>query len=727
MIFALIATPLVILWPYTDSGRASWETGWLGVISPLEPSLRLWTVIGLAGALGASFREVFRRIRWLMQFDRAPEWMMRDTLLVLMQVVVGGMIPITGGLLLEGILMPSNDSGGLGGLNPYGLLIVSAGVGFYGVELIRSWGDRALPSAKSPGIEEPVAPVFRLPETPRPIEPAVRQSSMEIHEKSSSVTITQTRTLRTQWEEHPDDADLARQLIAALVDAKQFEEAGHVYDELIDANPEDAQLVREKAQLYRSVGDERRYVQTVAAAEEISARNVFKDNVGKQITLSEVELRDVPFFGNFTWQLQPNVNVLLGRNGYGKSHLLRAIVGMLQNDRQVTGQYFSSHSSSRAPRGAKPSMRVDIVKEGVTQSSVRARLLFEKEFGAVPLLAIPDMRYIEKSGDAFAPTSGALDLSRQGASHFLEERSYQGLILTFLYELSREFNKEQRFDRPIFRLIQDVVQALTDRSFKFIDVEELDSAGYRILVTTDGNESNPLPLQKASQGTLSVLSMVGLVYRFLKSVHKVDEDVLLQQQGIVVIDEIDAHLHPIWQQQILQLFRDKFPNVQFIITAHTPLVVAGCKKREVAVLGKGTGGFIVDVREEHFIGASPELLYKKVFEVEDKDLTYLRLNTLQPRAPEFRKRVEELKSQTTLSETESAELQDLHEKLYYLDEADHIDAERKQAAASARERHRIEMELKNKAGKVHELESQVSALKQELDAQSSGSGEKPPS
>jgi energy-coupling factor transporter ATP-binding protein EcfA2 len=715
-VLVLLAIALFTLWPFMGVlNRAIWASG---TFWDLSESVRLWAVIGVSGALGASFREVFRSVQRLGSAEGASEALLRDALLALMLVVVGGLIPITLGVVFQGLLVTSQSSGGLGDLNPYGLLIVSMGAGFYGVEWILSMGGN-LSIPKVAEVEKPIVPVFPRPERPRPLADEVKRGDdavvLPIRQRSETSTVTSA--LRVQWEQHPDDPDIVRQFVNALRDAGQIDEAAHALDALIDARPDDAQLVREKAALYRSVGDERRYVETVKAAEEISDRNTFKDNVGKTITLSQVELHDLPFFANFTWDLQPNVNVLLGRNGYGKSHLLRVIVGMLQNHRAVTGQFFSQ----KPPRGAKPSLRIDVVKEGGTESCVRTRLLFEQQFGVVPLLAIPDMRYIEKSGDAFAPTSGPLDLSRQGASHFLEERSYQGLILTFLYELSREFNPQERFNRPIFRLIEEVVQVLTDRSFEFADVEPLDSAGYRILVKTDGNESNPLPLQKASQGTLSVLSMVGLVYRFLKSVHPhVPEHALLQQQAIVVIDEIDAHLHPLWQQQILQLFRDKFPNVQFIITAHSPLVIAGCKKREVAVLMKGTaGGFTVDVKQEHFIGASPETLYRDVFRVEDPDLAYMRLGTLQPRAPKFRKRVEELQDLDTRTEAESAELEDLLEKLFYLDEADHIDAERKQAAAFARDRQRMELELKNTEGKVNELESQVSALKQELDTKTS--------
>ena len=54
-----------------------------------------------------------------------------------------------------------------------------------------------------------------------------------------------------------------------------------------------------------------------------------------------------------------------------------------------------------------------------------------------------------------------------------------------------------------------------------------------------------------------------------------DNNPLLQGKGIVLIDEIDLHLHPKWQSKILPKLMDLFPKVQFIITTHSPIVLQG--------------------------------------------------------------------------------------------------------------------------------------------------------
>ena len=49
----------------------------------------------------------------------------------------------------------------------------------------------------------------------------------------------------------------------------------------------------------------------------------------------------------------------------------------------------------------------------------------------------------------------------------------------------------------------------------------------------------------------------------------------LKEPGIVLIDELDIHLHPTWQRNIAGWLRTQFPNIQFIVTTHSPMVAAG--------------------------------------------------------------------------------------------------------------------------------------------------------
>lgn len=53
----------------------------------------------------------------------------------------------------------------------------------------------------------------------------------------------------------------------------------------------------------------------------------------------------------------------------------------------------------------------------------------------------------------------------------------------------------------------------------------------------------------------------------------------LEGRGLVLIDEIELHLHPKWQQGVIPNLRSTFPNIQFIITTHSPVVLSTTEKR----------------------------------------------------------------------------------------------------------------------------------------------------
>jgi tetratricopeptide (TPR) repeat protein len=676
---------------------------WPGGMHTKAPEIRLWLMVTLSGALGSFVRSTFdisllavRKI----EFEAAlPSWALQ-----LLRAFVGAAAAALAFFLFFGSVLPRHGIGRIGDVNLFGTITLAVLVGFFSINATNK-------------MQEVFETLFR------PSDKSGRATA-STHVPGANLASAEDLPLETELRDRlrrtPQDASIARDLIAVLRRSNKFDEAALIYDALISNDPDNDKLILEKAKFYREIGDERRYVETVTRAEQILAQRAFLANVGKKITLREVEIRDLQFFSNFKWELQPTVNVLLGKNGYGKSHLLRCIVAMLQNDKQITNDFFENS-------GREAMIRVDVQKPDARESTIRTRLLFDKSFGKVPVLALPDMRYIEKSGDTFGPPTGAVtDLRSQGAEHFMRDQSLQGMIQTFLYDLCLEYYSafklpvlqavqkavQDPIKLPIFQLIEKTIQDLTGGTFRFQEIQRRDNARFQILVLTDGNESKPLPLQKASQGTLSVLSMVGLTYRYLRGLYpSVSQTELTKQQAIVVIDEIDAHLHPASQQKILQLFRDTFPNVQFIVTAHTPLVVAGCKEREVAVLQKVGDKFGVTVMQDHFIGATAATMYQRIFEIEEKDLTYLRLNTLLSDKETIQKKVADLEGRQNLSAAQQTNLSKFRNELYYLNEVDQVNAERNKVAKSESDRQMLEMETLNLRGELSRLKNELESRK----------------
>jgi hypothetical protein len=83
-----------------------------------------------------------------------------------------------------------------------------------------------------------------------------------------------------------------------------------------------------------------------------------------------------------------------------------------------------------------------------------------------------------------------------------------------------------------------------------------------------------VPLEAISQGTGSVLCWIGTLLERLSEAGS-------GGAALVLIDEIDAHMHPKWQQLFVSAFREQFQDVQVIATTHSPLLVGSLKPEEI--------------------------------------------------------------------------------------------------------------------------------------------------
>lgn len=83
-----------------------------------------------------------------------------------------------------------------------------------------------------------------------------------------------------------------------------------------------------------------------------------------------------------------------------------------------------------------------------------------------------------------------------------------------------------------------------------------------------------VPTISLSDGYRSILALAGdLIWRLMLSFPRSEEP--LNECGVVLIDELDIHLHPKWQRRVAGLLRETFPRMQFFVATHSPLVAAG--------------------------------------------------------------------------------------------------------------------------------------------------------
>ncbi len=122
--------------------------------------------------------------------------------------------------------------------------------------------------------------------------------------------------------------------------------------------------------------------------------------------------------------------------------------------------------------------------------------------------------------------------------------------------------------------------------FDDVDIQfNLDTHELDILYRNEGSERERYPMKELSDGYKNTLSMVAdIAYRMAVLNPWLLDRVLTETTGIVLIDEIDLHLHPQWQQRIIGDLRTIFPKVQFIVSTHAPLVINSVKKDNLLIL-----------------------------------------------------------------------------------------------------------------------------------------------
>lgn len=421
----------------------------------------------------------------------------------------------------------------------------------------------------------------------------------------------------------------------------------------------------------------------------------FESNAVKMSMVEAVSFSGVGFFQDGTWQLQPGVNVLLGRNGYGKSLLLRELAAILSRSDRPTPATTAQGRLSVALRIGKAS-----------KSVARGPSGFEQSIGPVPVLAIPDSRFVNRSEDTLRPVPDPYaSLARHGAYHFLQQLPYNTIVQGLLHSLCLDsFAAGRSLDLPIFRMLTKVFQELTDSSFRFHSIERVDPTGFRLNVLTEGN-AEPVHIQAASQGTLSVLAVFGLVYRHLEHLASYDKSTATAvhlRRTIVIIDELDAHLHPSWQQRIGALLRNEFPNVQFIISAHSPLLVAGAGRGETSVMRKVKSRFqIQSLTDRDFIGATAADIYDTVFGVTDgEDEVFVEHSKLAASKVDHGPRIARLLEKKSRTVDEEFELRQLQQQDAYMRRAQAIEQNR---ADEARRLVQLETECSMLRIEVREL------------------------
>jgi predicted ATP-binding protein involved in virulence len=163
----------------------------------------------------------------------------------------------------------------------------------------------------------------------------------------------------------------------------------------------------------------------------------------------------------------------------------------------------------------------------------------------------------------------------------VDKRSNPNDLIRWMAE-ERRIEIDEEAPSKALRLVYDAVQSM---------LPELESARYNIraksliLSYADGRR---VPFEDMSDGYRNVIAMAAdLAIKMTMLNPHFGRHALRRTPGVVLIDEIDLHLHPTWQRRITEDLRRTFPMVQFICTTHSPFIIQALRSGEELIVLDG--------------------------------------------------------------------------------------------------------------------------------------------
>jgi energy-coupling factor transporter ATP-binding protein EcfA2 len=179
-------------------------------------------------------------------------------------------------------------------------------------------------------------------------------------------------------------------------------------------------------------------------------------------------------------------------------------------------------------------------------------------------------RRLTRSSRVIVPTMLSQERFNSFLSQFREDEplsAFEQWIIYLDYRIAKGETTSKKFAKKQMEIGISAINKILPDGVQFDSVTE----DGKILFSIKGIK---VPTISLSDGYRSILALMGdLIWRLLD--HFPESEDPLSEEGVVVIDELDIHLHPVWQRTIASLLREQFPNIQFIVATHSPMIAAG--------------------------------------------------------------------------------------------------------------------------------------------------------
>ncbi len=331
--------------------------------------------------------------------------------------------------------------------------------------------------------------------------------------------------------------------------------------------------------------------------------------------------------GDLTLDFNQNEpTVLIGINGVGKSSILDALSLLLSRFLEWIGG-ISSTEKVRAFSEQDISNKDSLTRLNITTVSsrggennweiYRGHNQESKDSGHEKIKAAANAiwRHWQNEPEynlplaVYYPVNRAvidISLEIQNKTQFKQIEAYEKALIGSRYnfssffqwfrnreDLESEFLRDKRDYQDV--QLEAVRQAISSLIPDFSNLRVRRSP-LRMTLQKQGEE---LIVNQLSDGEKCLLAMVGDLARRLAIANPGLSDPL-QGSGIILIDEIELHLHPKWQRGIIPDLTRTFPNCQFIVTTHSPQVISNVKPEGIYILEKTDKGVIAKRPESSF-------------------------------------------------------------------------------------------------------------------------------
>ena len=203
---------------------------------------------------------------------------------------------------------------------------------------------------------------------------------------------------------------------------------------------------------------------------------------------------------------------------------------------------------------------------------------------------------LTKGKRAKTPTPNARS---RGYTDCLASSSHYKLFVDWFRRFSYEAKQEQTSERSSLHRPRELLQAVSEAvdvalcpsgwgHLEWDFAEDLPRARHPVL--------GQLPIDALSDGIRTTIGLVAdLAHRAALLNPHLRGQAPRRTSGIVLIDEVDMHLHPEWQQRVLPLLLEAFPLVQFLVTTHSPQVLSTVDRRSLRVLRLLDDGALAEI------------------------------------------------------------------------------------------------------------------------------------